>query len=547
MAVWGSSALFSLPAQKIVYPDEWVYDAIAVLSREQRTVFFADSTLTIGQIERILTEIDEDALSPSGKIIYERVTGYLHSSPWLSYQSDALSVGVDVAVQPEGYFKTNPDVPWIYDHHSRNPIFLAPITLSFGRWITLEMDPFFGENEKAATLHHNYINVPLDMVTEGDLHFPKRAYLNAGIPFGKASGVNFALGIGEDFFGRTRTGSIILSDYLERSNYAQLSVFSPVVKYTAEIMQHEVNKYQYMHYLQVRPHRIVSISLTEGVMVNAPLELRFLNPMMIFHSYESYKTYTSYNEDIGADPVLTAPEDDSSRVGSFFGAKIELQPVKYLRLYGLFAMNQLQLGIEKKEWSDKLTPDALAFQAGTEVSIPVPRGYWLFGLEGVYTYPYMYVLHDKGWSFYKELAEVDNMKVRYWVGTPFGPDSIAGALWVGYHDSTQWSLEFSFLFAAQGERSGTDIFDDTSYPGYRSTPEAYGIVKPPTGTPTLTSTITLLGKWTPLAWLNLSLQPGYRIIGNSDHVSGKTEQGFEIVLAAQIKPSGFTIKRRPGR
>jgi hypothetical protein len=169
----------------------------------------------------------------------------------------------------------------------------------------------------------------------------------------------------------------------------------------------------------------------------------------------------------------------------------------------------------------------------------------------------MYVLHDKGWSFYKEMDNVDNMTVRNWVGTPFGPDSIAGTLWVGYHDLGQrprgpWSLEFSFLFAAQGERSGTDIFDNDSdlhdvTKTYRSIPEAYHMTKPLTGTPTYTSTITLLGKWAPYAWLNLSLQPGYRIINNFDHVSGKTEHGFEIALAAQFKPSGLTIRRNRGR
>jgi hypothetical protein len=186
----------------------------------------------------------------------------------------------------------------------------------------------------------------------------------------------------------------------------------------------------------------------------------------------------------------------------------------------------------------------MAFQAGTEVSVPVTGGYWVFGLEGVYTYPYMYVLHNKNWSFVKEADEVDNMDVRYWTGTPFGPDSIAGTLWVGYHDLARrtgmwagpWSLEFSFTLAAQGKRSGTDIFDDTSYPGYRPTPTVYDVVTPLTGTPTYTYTVTALGKWTPLNWLDLSLQPGYRIVSNQGHVSGNTEQGFEIALSARFTP-----------
>jgi hypothetical protein len=531
MVLCCAALLFSLPAQKRVDPGEWVYDALAVLSLEQGIVFFADSVLTIGQIERMLTEIDEEALSPSGKLLYARVDSYLHSSAWLSYQGDALTLGVDMAVWPELYFKTNSELKWTYDHHYRQPLFIAPLSLSFGPYITIEMDPYFGENEYAASLHDNYTNIPFDLAPEVDIHFPKHAYLSVGVPFGKASGVHFAIGIGDNFFGRTRTGSILLSDYMEKVGYAELSLFSPFVKYAAKIMQLEVNKYLYMHYLHMRPHKRVSVSAMEGVMVNAPLELRFLNPLMIFHSMESWETYGDYNADLA--PDAPAEKTGASRAGSFFGAKIEYQPWNHVRLYGLFGITQLQLGVEHDRWEEDLTPDALGFQAGAEFSMPVPQGYWTFGLEGVYTYPYMYVKYDKGWSYYRELAEVDRLTVRYWTGTPFGPDSIAGTLWAGYHHGAQWSLEGSFLFLAQGENSGTDIFDDD---GYRVTHEVADVVRPPTGIPTYTYTVTLLGKWSPVTWLNVSLQPAYTIVQNHGHSSDTLEQGFEIILSIQIKP-----------
>jgi hypothetical protein len=514
-----------------VDPGEWVYDALAVLSQEKGIVFFADSALTIGQIEGMLTEIDEGSLSPSGKLLYARVDSYLHSSAWLSYQLGALTLGVDMAVWPELYFKTNSAMEWTYDHYYRQPLFIAPLSLSFGPYITIEMDPYFGENEYAASLHDNHTNIPFDLAPEFDMHFPKHAYLSVGVPFGKASGVHFAIGIGDNFFGRTRTGSILLSDYMEKVSYAELSLFSPYIKYAAKIMQLEVNKYLYMHYLHMRPHKRVSLSAMEGVMVNAPLELRFLNPMMIFHSMESWETYDDYNADLANNPP--AEKTGASRAGSFFGAKIEYQPWNHVRLYGLFGITQLQLAIEHDRWEEDLTPDALGFQAGAEFSVPAPQGYWTFGLEGVYTYPYMYVKYDKGWSYYRELAEVDRLTVRYWTGTPFGPDSIAGTLWAGYHHRAQWSLEGSFLFLAQGEKSGTDIFDND---GYRVTHEVADVVRSPTGIPTYTYTVTLLGKWSPVAWLNVSLQPAYTIVQNHGHSSDTLEQGFEIILSIQIKP-----------
>jgi hypothetical protein len=533
--------LFSLPAQKILFPGDWAYKAIGFLSREAGIVLLADSSLTVQQAGRLLLEIDEDVLSESGRRTYRELRDYLNSDWPFTFRSDAVSGAVDPLFQPELFFKTGGDVPWIWDAYSRGSLVLLPVSISAGPWITAEMDLQAGQNEYAASLNNNYFNVPVDPVSQFDIHFPKRAFFSAGIPLGTASGINFAIGQGDDFFGRTKTGSVIISEYLERVSYAQFSLYSPSFRYAAEVMQYEVNKYHYMHYLTVRPHKRISLSLAEGVMVNAPLELRFLNPLTIFHSSEAFKTYTDYNEDMGhTDRKTDAVYDPTggSRIGSYFGAKIEWQPVNFLRLYGLFAMNQLQLEIEKANWEDDLTPDALAFQAGAELSLPMAGGYWEFGLEGVYTYPYMYVLWDKHWSFYKEAPEIERITVRYWTGSPFGPDSVAGVLWTGFHAS-KWSAVFTFTVAAQGERSGLDIFDhDDIQSGdtYRPTHAVYDVETPPTGIPVYTCTGSVLGKWSPLAWLDLSVQPGYRYTVNAGHQSPKSAGSFEIAFSARFRP-----------
>jgi hypothetical protein len=528
------AVLFPLPAQKVLFPEDWAYKALGFLSREAGVILQTDSSLTVQQVDRLLLEIDEESLSGSGKAVYRELRDYLDSDWSFTFQSDAFSAAVNPLFQPELFFKTGEDVPWIWDAYSRGSLVLLPVSLSAGPWITAEMDIQAGQNEYAASLNDNYFNVPADPVSQFDIHFPKRAFFSAGIPFGAASGINFAIGQGDDFFGRTKTGSVIVSEYLERVFYAQFSLYSPSFRYAAEVMQYEVNKYHYMHYITVRPHKRISLSLAEGVMVNAPLELRFLNPLTIFHSYEAYKTYTDYNEDLGNDP---SDPTGGSRIGSYFGAKIEWQPVNFLRLYGLFAMDQLQMGVEKSNWEDDLTPDALAFQAGAEVSLPVAGGYWEFGIEGVYTYPYMYVLWDKHWSFYKEAPEIERLTVRYWTGSPFGPDSIAGALWTGFH-AIKWSAVFTFGVTAQGERSGLDIFDhDNIQSGdtYRPTHEVYEVTTPPTGIPVYTYTASILGKWRLLDWLDLSVQPGYRHVVNIGHQSPKNAGSFEIAFSARFR------------
>jgi hypothetical protein len=523
----------ALPPQKLLYAGDWAYDALALLAQEQGAVFFADSVITVSQAALMLAEIDGAALSPAGEGLRRSLLAYLEASPAYAYRSGALEAGVDLELNAEAFVKTEPAAPWIHGVHERRPLFTAPLTLSFGPLLTAGLDPRFAQNEKTALKHANYTNIPLDLAPEFDLHFPKHAYLSLGIPFGKDSGLYFSIGIGENFYGRTRTGSILLSDYMDRVSFGRLSLYSPNIRYGAEIMQLEALKYLYMHYLQLRFFKRVSLSLTEGMMVNAPLELRYLNPLMIFHNLEPWKTYSDYNKDLAGGE---APHESTgaSRAGSFFGAKIEYQPIKRLRLYGLFGLSQLQLPIEHELWEEDLSPDALAFQAGAEVSLPAQNGYWRFGAEGVYTYPYMYLKYDKAWSYYKESAEVDNMALRQWTGTPFGPDSIAGTLWFGYDAPRLWSLAFSFVFAAQGALSDPAVFDTEAY---RASPEHAGAIRPPTGDPVYTASFSLKGVWSPYPWLNLMLQPGYCLATKPTPSPGKTVHSFELALSIQFLPA----------
>jgi hypothetical protein len=247
---------------------------------------------------------------------------------------------------------------------------------------------------------------------------------------------------------------------------------------------------------------------------------------------------------MGAENGDTTPYTDqsgTSRIGSYFGARFELQPVKYLRFYGLFVMDQLQLAEEVKNHKGSLTPNAMGVQGGLGFSYPISSGYLDFGLEGVYTQPYLYTMYHKRWSFYKEYPEIDNVDVKNWTGTPFGPDTVAGSFKAGFEARTNWALTFFFVFAAQGERSDIYKFDnddfipDKGY-SYSPMPENYNVTRPPTGIPQFTYTASLRGEWKPLKWIRLTLQPGYRVIRNSNHTKGKNEQGFEIALSVQFTP-----------
>ncbi|MDR1635948.1 MAG: hypothetical protein LBR93_01290, partial [Treponema sp.] len=373
-----------------------------------------------------------------------------------------------------------------------------------------------------------------------DTNMPKRAYLSMGFPFGQGFGLNFKIGLGDEILGRTKTGSIIFSDNMRGFSYGTLSFYAPFISYAASAMELEVTKYLYLHHLQIRILKRLSFGLVEGVMVNAPFEIRYLNPMMIFHSFSAWESYDDYNADLANHPDQYS--EGESRVGSYLGITLDFRPWKYGRLYGLAAMNQFQIPSEKED-QDSTVPDGLAFQLGYESWIPLSgrlfnrdyRGHLWFGLEGVYTYPYMYILEDKGWSYYRESTEVSNDPIREWVGSPFGPDSAAGTFWLGYRDSSLWSLSLSFLYLAQGPNSDASIFAKPNRAYYSHTRDQM-LSMSPSGTVSHTYQLTLSAKWSPLDWLSLSCQPGYRIVSNYAHQKGRLEQGFELVFSARLVP-----------
>jgi hypothetical protein len=409
--------------------------------------------------------------------------------------------------------------------------------------VAAEMDVAAEQKLDAAFFDDNHTNFPVG--DRFNFNIPKRAYLSMGLPFKENSGVQFRIGIGENFFGRTQTGSIILSDYMKDATYGSLSIYSPAVKYSGNIMQLDMDKYFYFHQLGMRFFKKVSLSAVEGLMVNAPMELRFLNPVMIYHSFSAYSDYGDYLE------------DRDNRIASFFGLKLEVQFLKHARFYGLWALNELATVGEREGLGENdlnaLKPDSMAFQLGSEAIIPTAGGYWSFGIEGVYAYPYVYVLRSDAWSFYKSKTSRTEQS-QFWTGTPLGPDTAAASFWAGFH-APRWSLSGSFLFAAQGERSALDIFSGDAYhpyltyynnglkDNYDAALKEANLVSP-TGTPAFTYQISLAAKWSLNKWLVFFFDPGYKIVSNYRHEEGRVEQGFEAAFGVTFDLPPLNLKFR---
>ncbi|MCR5724799.1 MAG: hypothetical protein K6G80_06930 [Treponema sp.] len=544
--VFAVSLLFpaSRGAQELIPSGHWIYDALEALSLESETLSFADSApLSISRIRAIMAEIDYDSLSEPGRANYDRIESYFAEEQF-SIASDLLSFSFEPALNLEGYWKSNDDIDWVYDRYSRSGLFEMPVTIDMGDYVSMGAVMELSENQGAMQHEDNYSSIPAS-ADEVDANFPHWAWLSTGASFSQGSGVQFMLNQGTQSVGRTQGGSVIISDYMTGATTAKLSFYAPSLQYSAAVTELNVDKYFYYHQLDARFFKRLSVSFLEGIAVYAPLELRYLNPWTIFHGFAPWRDYGDYDGD-------RSDSDPESHTCAYFGAKLDFTPCKGIRFYGLMAMTQYQTPYERKNWPDSPTPDGLGFQGGTEWYLPLQKGYFHFGLEGYYAQPYLYIKESPNWSLVRTYSEnMGDKAVFYeWIGSPYGPDTISGELTAGYDRPGIFSVDFTYLFMARGEMSGTSVFDPDVWGGQKTAlseseaqsswcyPTDSTLYKTdwttPTGTPEYVNRLSVRATWQAKPYLKLTAQPAYVLIFNHNHEHGETARGFEMALALEL-------------
>jgi len=146
-----SLSVFSAPRgnQELVPAGSWIYDALTAVALESGIVQLTDcAPLTISEIKTYMYEIDYDSLSVPGKKQYDRINEYFNQKG-LSFDSDIISVGFKPSINPEGYYKSNDDIDWVYDRYKRNPLVDLPLTISAKDYFTLYTDLYLGINQCA--------------------------------------------------------------------------------------------------------------------------------------------------------------------------------------------------------------------------------------------------------------------------------------------------------------------------------------------------------------------------------------------------------------
>jgi hypothetical protein len=492
--------------------------------------------LSRDEVFLILEDIDADHLTPAGQKAYNRVLDALN--PKTLFSAGLFSAGLSVSAEFQARARTNSALPWYQDEADVPAILKIPLNLFFADAVQLAVEPIFALAQEYADKSGTFFdaNIPLS-VPQTDFSLPRRAFIAAG-----GKWWNFELGRDQVSFGLGRTGNMAVSNTPYFYDMARLSLFASFLKYSLFVSQTPLRlseeippssqtdelrsvtqRYLYVHRLDARFFKKVSIGLTEGIMVgNSPVELRFLNPLNIFHSFYAWADYDPWK-----DPDPKNP--DHYMVGSMFSVDLQWAVVPSLSLYGQFVMNQLTTDYEAEGGSiEDLPPNGTGFLAGVEFSHDFAGWASVSFAEFMYSDPYLYMLSSPFASYiWTRRLRYEPPRYRY-IGHPEGRDALFFALGSRLSkDKLSFSLDFSF--ARKGEHA-TSLWDWAQGKGYTD-------LHTPSGTPENRFSLALGAEWklfSRFSHIALSAQIAGFYFSNHRHISGKQAYGLDATFGVKV-------------
>jgi hypothetical protein len=447
----------------------WIYDAMYTINADARIVNALETApMSIGELKFYFNQINYDDLSDFSKELYEDVKNYLYQ-PRTFYNKDALVLNFNLGVNPEFYYKTgttndinDPEyIDWTFDYYYKDNLLTLPMYIGFSNYFSIEMDMFIGKNFGAANSPNAFTNIPLGLeVNDFEFLWPRYAYGSTGLFFDNW-GVSFHLGKEGLTIGNTQLRSIIYDKSFETDSYSQLSLYTKWFKYSLDVAQVQAEKFLYLHEITFRPFRNFTFTAVEGSQLNGSFQLRYLNPLMIMHSYSSWIENMTNNE---------SAYYYENNFCAYLAFSFDYVPIKNLRLYGLFAQNEIQ-AFGERSGDGCYTPDSIGLQLGAEYTLPVSKeDFWKFNFEAVYTSPWLYIKPSRESSLIRERK--DNLNGRYlngngvvttWIGSPYGPDSFVLDFKVEYAKRKKYSFTFDYEFSIHGENGLSTLYDSNNW------------------------------------------------------------------------------------
>lgn len=391
------------------------------------------------------------------------------------------------------------------------PSFSLPLSLAFGDYLACRADFSAGRGYWASTAEGMWTNIPLSS-SDADMNVPADAWMAAG-----NRAFTLAVGRGPVSIGRSLSGSMLFSDSWDRPDWVSLVFHAPWVRVSLMPVELAPDRFLYFHDLSFKPLKNLSICLQEAASVNSTLDLRYLNPAMIYHNYAGWRDVDSYGS-------TDSEGDKITPVGTQFGLLVDWVPIPGLKLYGQYAMNQFQTGYELSEYGDSATyiPNSIGGMAGAQWITPFNAGFLLATVEGTYANPWLYIMENRTiswvWARRELVAPGGHASdwITGWTGSPYGPDTITASLTVAYDIPFSHRIELGWRVAAQGD-NGIGFLDQFVSGDEQWYPDSadWATIITPSGRETIQHSIQL----TALAHLSESLE-----------IEGKL--GYYVLLSA---------------
>ncbi|MDR2542667.1 MAG: capsule assembly Wzi family protein [Treponema sp.] len=526
-----TNILFSSPYDMILAGDPVLEDILYLSLESGKSILSFTAPFAPHEIKRFLDSIDVSNLSIPAQEAFNRVNRRLNPQAPISISGDSFLFMLNINSTIETRTRFNSDISWLPQYPKTPPLLSLPLRFYFSDFVQLYMEPIIAVNpvfyNNQKYFEHNVLQNDLDNLEQ---NMPLRAFMAIG-----NSWWNFQLGRDRLSYGTGQMGNLAISDNPHFYEFARLSFFTDFFKYSVLVSQmplditgiydmtnatdntliHTTHRYFYLHRLDFSLFNKLSIGLMEGVMVgNSPLEIRYLNPMMIFHSFYSWLNYPPW--DAGNDK----PEGSGDMNGSLFSLEINWNVLESLAVYGQFVMNQFATNYKIKRWGTQ--PNGLGYLAGVRHSRSFGEWGSVFFVEFIYTDPYLYMNPSPFASFIhmRYISGGINSLLYSFVGFP--RDAIAATMGVSLFYNNIIHFLGKFTLVTQGEHK---IYWD-----WKNTAEAYNAATP-TGTAetklitsldarySISSYITLKGGISGIFSFNNTHLSGSNIFGGQTEVS----------------------------
>ena len=517
----------------MILADDPILEDLRLLSLEARKPFLSFSPpLAPGEIRKFTDSLDTEKLSANGREAYSRIQNRLTPSSNISYTDELFSVLFIPNTTLEGRVRFNPNIEWYPRYYQSPSFFSAALNASFANTAQLYFEPILTDNTSGKANDNFTSNIIY--ISNAPIH--NVYFLRA---FGAAGGSwwNFQLGRDRLFWGTGHTGSLTFADNSPYFDFARFSLFSSTVKYSVLVNQLPIRlspalfadewlnanlesidtkhttlqRYFYLHRIDIKVFDKISIGLMEGVMIgDSPFEIRYLNPLMVFHTLFAWNDFPKWQPNNG------------DMVGSFASVELNWNVFSNFSFYGQFVMNEFTLPGETDE-----QPDALGFMAGAQYSFSFNNWAAITYLEFIYTDPYLHILSSPFASF----IQMDRASNYYFIGYP--RDTMAVTFGVNMFNNKTLHFLSRFSWLASGQHTVNRGTNGLTW-NWEKGPEAMA-ERSPTSTVENKFVLSLTSSWNPYTWLSLKATIEGIVSLNNNHIPNNKQIGGQSSFSVGFK------------